>query len=59
MLKRGHHGTCHHMSPKHLARYITNFSGRHNNREADTIDQMARMAQEMIGKRLRYEDLIA
>ena len=47
------------MSPKHLDRYVTEFSGRHNDRDANTIDQMARMAQGMVGKRLRYEDLAA
>ena len=52
-------GTYHHMSPKHLDRYVSEFAGRHNDREADTIDQMARIAQSMVGKRLRYRDLIA
>ena len=59
MLKRGYHGTYHHMSAKHMDRYVTEFSGRHNNREADTIDQMARMAKGMVDKRLRFVDLIA
>ena len=59
LFKRGYHGTYHHMSAKHLDRYMSEFSGRHNDREADTIDQMAHMAQGMVGKRLRYKDLIA
>ena len=58
MLKRGYVGTYHQMSAKHLGRYVTEFSGRHNNRPMDTEDQMA-MAQNMNGKRLRYTDLIA
>ena len=58
MLKRGYHGTYHHMSAKHLDRYVTEFSGRHNDREADTADQMAHMARGMVGKRLRYRELI-
>ena len=58
MLKRGYHGTYHHMSAKHLGRYVTEFSGRHNDRKADTIDQMAHMALGMVGNRLRYADLI-
>ena len=58
MLKRGYHGTYHHMSAKHLDRYVTEFSGRHNDRERDTIDQMARhYAQDMVGKRLKYDRL--
>ena len=59
MLKRGYRGTYHHMSAKHLDRYVTDFSGRRNDREADTIDQMAHIAQGMVGKRLRYVDLVA
>ena len=30
MLKRGYTGTYHHMSPKHLQRYVDEFEGRHN-----------------------------
>ena len=59
MLKRGYHGTYHHMSPEHLNRYVTEFSGRHNLRELDTIDQMNMVAVGMVGKRLRYRDLVA
>ena len=59
MLKRAHAGTFHKISPKHLDRYVTEFSGRHNLREADTIDIIGAFAEGAIGKRLRYEDLIA
>ena len=58
MLKRGYEGTYHHMSDKHLGRYVTEFEGRHNGRPADTIDQMRTIAHNMDGKRLRYVDLI-
>ena len=58
-LKRGYHGTYHHMSEKHLNRYVTEFAGRHNVRPADTVDQMQAMARNMAGRRLRYADLIA
>ena len=57
LLKRGYHGTFHHMSEKHLGRYVTEFSGRHNNRNADTLDQMADAVVGMLGKRLSYRDL--
>ena len=40
MLKRGYNGTYHRMSRKHLERYVTEFSGRHNVREMDTIEQL-------------------
>ena len=59
MLKRAHMGTFHKMSPKHLDRYVTEFAGRHNIREADTVDQMGIVAVGMIGKRIKYQDLIA
>ena len=59
MLKRGYHGTYHHMSVRHLNRYVNEFAGRHNGRRADTIDQMGSMARGMDGKRLRYCDLSA
>ena len=42
--KRGYHGTYHHFSPKHLARYINEFAGRHNVRDRDTLHQMALLA---------------
>ena len=59
MLKRGYYGTYHRMSEKHLQRYVNEFSGRHNMRRMDTIDQMTSVAKGMDGKRLRYRDLIA
>ena len=59
MLKRGHQGIYHKMSPKHLDRYCQEFAGRHNARDADTIDQMTGIVAGMAGKRLRYEDLTA
>ena len=52
-------GTYHHMSEKHLDRYINEFSGRHNDRPADTIDQMQSVVVGMVGKRLMYRELIA
>ena len=54
MMKRGYHGTYHKMSPKHLDRYVGEFEGRHNQRPADTLDQMRRMVRGMDGKRLTY-----
>lgn len=59
MLKRGYHGTFHQISPEHLERYVSEFSYRHNERAADTIDQMATLVKRADGKRLTYEELIA
>ena len=59
MLRRGHDGVFHHFSAKHLDRYIAEFSGRHNMRNADTVDMMAMIARQSVGKRLRYRELIA
>ena len=58
-LKRGYDGVYHHMSEKHLDRYVTEFEGRHNRRPLDTADQMSRMVKGADGKRLRYQDLVA
>ncbi len=58
-LKRGYHGSYHHMSPKHLDRYVGEFEGRHNQRPLDTLDQMVVMVRNSDGKRLRYADLKA
>lgn len=45
MLKRAHKGVWHKMSFKHLHRYVTEFAGRH--RDRDTIKQMAASAAGM------------
>jgi len=59
MLKRGYQGTFHHFSAKHCNRYVGEFAGRHNIRRADTIVMMKHIALGMVGKQLRYRDLIA
>ncbi len=58
LLKRGYHGTYHHMSEKHLNRYVNEFAGRHNDRDCGTVDQMSRMVKNMEGKKLPYWQLI-
>ena len=59
MLKRAHTGTFHKLSRKHLQRYVTEFSGRHNLRECDTATMMRNVIAGLVGKRLMYRDLIA
>ncbi len=53
-LKRAYKRTFHRLSVKHLQRYMDEFAARHNVRELDTLDQMARVAAGMIGRRLMY-----
>ena len=59
MLKRAHAGTFHKLSPKHLNRYVLEFAGKHNLRDADTLAQMTALVAGLVGKRLMYRDLIA
>jgi len=55
-MKRGYHGVYHHMSPKHVDRYVNEFTGRHNIRKIDTELQIAGMMWSMENKRLRYQE---
>ena len=59
MLERAHKGTFHTFSKKHLNRYVTEFEGRHNARDADAVDQMDGIVAAMVGKQLTCEQLIA
>ena len=59
MLKRAHKGVYHKISPWHLHRYVTEFTGRHNIRELGTLDQMASLVDGMVGKRITYRELVA
>ena len=59
MLKWAHKGTFHKISPKHLQRYVSEFAGKHNIRESDTIDQMRDTVARLVGRNLLYRDLTA
>ena len=59
MLKRGYQGVYHKMSVKHLHRYLGEFAGRYNIRQLDTLEQMKSIVSNMVGKRLRFSDLIS
>jgi transposase-like protein len=58
ILKRGIVGTYHHVSPKHLKRYLAEFDFRYNNRVAlgcDDQERAERLLEGVIGKRLTYQ----
>ena len=61
VFKRSVNGTWHHVSPKHLHRYVDEATFRLNdgNCEVDTIDRMESLVRGTGGKRLRYKDLTA
>ena len=59
VLKRGLIGTFHHVSVKHLDRYVGEFTFRLNegNCQIDTKDRMAALFGAMPGKRITYKEL--
>ena len=59
LLKRSINGTWHHVSPKHLHRYVNEATMRLNigNCEIDTIDRMDALVRNSGGKRISYRDL--
>lgn len=58
MFKRAYHGTFHHVSLKHLQRYVAEFAAKHNIRNQNTLDQIDAIVAGMVGKRLLYRDLV-
>jgi transposase-like protein len=61
VLKRGIYGTFHHVSAKHLDRYVREFTFRLNegNVERHTLQRLESFIKGAAGKRLTYENLIA
>ncbi len=61
VLKRSIHGTWHHVSVKHLQRYINEAAFRLNegNCEVDTVDRMRSLVNGMKGKRIPYQELVS
>ena len=50
-------GAYHRVSEQHLPRYLSEFTGRLNQRDLDTQDQMEAIAGGLVGKRLTYTEL--
>ncbi len=60
VMRRGLHGVYHHASPKHLHRYVDEFTFRLNegNVERHTLDRLDSFVVNVAGKRLTYKALI-
>ena len=61
ILKRSIIGTWHHVSVKHLQRYVDEATFRLNegNCEVDTIDRITAVVTRMGGKRVPYRELVS
>ena len=61
VMKRGIHGVYHHVSPKHLHRYVGEFAFRLNEGDVSrhTMERLASLFGAAIGRRLTYKELIA
>lgn len=57
LLKRGYYGTFHHVTFKHLHRYVNEFAMRHNLGN-DTMYCIGEITDMMVGKRLTYSKLV-
>ena len=59
IVKRMHMGTYHWMSVKHLHRYVHELAGRHNLRPLEPLERIAAVWQQLVGKRLTWQSLVA
>lgn len=59
LLKRGYIGTFHHISEKHLHRYVNEFSTRHNMKELPTFEAFGNTIRMMVDKRITFKQLNA
>jgi len=57
-LKRSHKGVYHRWSRDHLQRYVHEFCARFNLRHLGSLAKMERVAYLMVGRQLRYTDLV-
>ncbi len=54
LFKRGLYGIYHHLSVRHLHRYLEEFCGRSNLRHLDTAEQLRQVALGLQGRRLTW-----
>jgi hypothetical protein len=59
LLKRGVNGTFHHVSAKHLHRYLSEFDFRYNARRITDGERSCQLIRKVHGKRLMYKELVA
>jgi transposase-like protein len=61
VMKRGLHGVYHHASPKHIARYVDEFTFRLNdgNVKRHTLDRLESFIRVTAGRRITYAELTA
>lgn len=61
VMKRGLHGVYHHASPKHLNRYVSEFTFRLNEGDVKhhTLTRLGSLFDAAIGRRITYKELIA
>lgn len=55
LLKRGHYGTFHHISEKHIQRYCNEFAFRWSNRKVSDAERTKEAIRGAEGKRLMYK----
>jgi len=58
-LKRSLDGTHHHVSRKHLARYLGEFDFRHSTRKMSDTERVVKLYGQTEGIRLTYRPMIA
>ena len=58
ILKRGIYGTFHHVSRRHLPRYLAEFDSRYSARHLSDSERAVGVIRGAVGKRLTYRPLI-